>query len=49
VGAADEDRADDSEPTENTLIDRAVRVDPHLGHSMPSLDDIDLTSFSNFV
>jgi hypothetical protein len=48
VGAVDKDLAD-SEPTENTLIDRAVRLDPHLGQSMPLADDIDLISFSNFV
>jgi hypothetical protein len=36
-------------PTENTLIARAVFVDPHLGQAIFSVELIDFTSFSNFV
>jgi hypothetical protein len=48
---ADDDLAC-SAPTAKTLNDRAVLVDPHLGHGIvwaSSLELIVRTSFSNFV
>jgi hypothetical protein len=38
-----------SAPTANTLIARAVFVEPHSGHFTRSSLDIDLASFSNFA
>lgn len=47
IGA--DDSLADSAPTAKTLSDRAVFVDPHLGHAIGSVEFIDFTSFSNFL
>lgn len=41
------ERAGASPPTAKLLIARSVFFDPHLGHSIVSLEFIDRSSFSN--